>query len=88
MYSIGILVIGAIAAIAFLVSFWIELLIAGIFIKNLNSKYLAVALFNVVPALLSLGTGPAKFLTFLCVGAPILALMYWQARRAALKRPA
>ena len=85
---VGILVIGAIAAIAFFVSFWLELLIAGLFIKNLNSKYLAVALFNLVPALLSLAKGPSKFLTFLCVGAPILGLMYWQAKRAALKRPA
>jgi hypothetical protein len=85
---VGILVIGAIVAIAFFISYWLELLIAGIFIKSLNSKYLAVALFNLVPALLSLAKGPSKFLTFLFVGAPILGLMYWRSCQAALKRPA
>lgn len=85
---IGILVIGAIVAIGFFISFWIELLIVGIFVKNVHKRFLVVALFNLVPALLSLSSGPSKFLTFLCVGAPILALMYWRAKASSLKRSA
>lgn len=82
---LGIGLIIAIAAIAFFISFWLELLIAGIFLKNLNNRYIAVLLLNLTPALLALGKAPGKSLTFLLVGLPILGLMYWQANRAALK---
>lgn len=75
----------SISAVAFALSFWIELLIAGLFLKNLNSRYIAVLLLSLTPALLSLGKAPGKSLTFLLVGLPILGLMYWRASQAALK---
>ncbi|MEP0868881.1 hypothetical protein NDA01_03595 [Trichocoleus desertorum AS-A10] len=85
---VGIGLIVAIGAVAFFVSFWLELLIAGIFLKNLNNRYLAVLLLNLTPALLAVAKSPGKTLTFVLVGLPILGLMYWQAKKASLKHPA
>lgn len=84
---VGVGLIVALSAIAFFVSFWLELLVAGIFLKNLNRRYIAVLLLNLTPALLALGKAPEKALTLILVGLPILGLMYWQARKRDQRHP-
>lgn len=88
MDAIGVALIVAIAAIAFFVSFWLELLIAQLFLKNLERRYIAILLLNLTPALLVVGKSPGKTLTFVLVGLPILGLMYWQAKKGDRQHPA
>lgn len=80
MFFIGVAVL--ISAIAYFITFWLNLWIFKLFIKNIGARYLLVGFLNAfltpfIGFTVSL-PGMPRLATFLVVGVPTLALMWWR----------